>query len=61
MALITYREAMSLALREALNEDERAFIVGEDIGPYGGTYAVTRGFFEEFGPDRIMDLSLIHI
>lgn len=58
MALITYREAMSRALREALNEDERVFMVGEDIGPYGGTYAVTRGFFEEFGPERIMDSPL---
>lgn len=58
MPTITYREAMSRALREALEEDERVFLMGEDIGPYGGAYAVTRGFWEEFGPKRIKDSPL---
>ena len=48
------REAVTKALREAL-EDDRVFIMGEDIGAYGGAYAVTRGFLDEFGPERIMD------
>lgn len=56
--IISYRDAVSNALREALNEDERVFLIGEDIGPYQGSYAVTRGFFEEFGPRRIMDSPL---
>ena len=45
---------MATALREAL-ADERVFMMGEDIGAYGGAYAVTRGFLDEFGPERVMD------
>ncbi|MBI4200119.1 MAG: alpha-ketoacid dehydrogenase subunit beta [Chloroflexi bacterium] len=55
MPTITYREAVSRALREALREDERMYILGEDVGAYGGAYAVTRGFLQEFGPRRIME------
>src|SRR3989304_2776191 len=55
MPEITYREAMARALREALKEDDRTFIIGEDIGAYGGPYAVTKGFLQEFGPKRILD------
>ena len=58
MPEISYREAVSSALREALNDDLRVFLVGEDIGPYGGAYAVTKGFTDEFGPDRIKDSPL---
>jgi len=58
MPEITYREAISRALREAIREDDRVFIVGEDIGPYGGAYAVTKGFLEEFGPQRVKDSPL---
>lgn len=54
MAEMTLRDAMSKALREAL-ADDRVFIMGEDIGAYGGAYAVTRGFLDEFGHDRVMD------
>ena len=54
MAQITYREAMSRALREAM-QDERVFIMGEDIGSYGGAYAVTKGFLAEYGPERIRE------
>ena len=54
MAVITYREAVGRALREAL-QDERVFMMGEDIGRYGGAYAVTRGLLDEFGPERIRE------
>ncbi|HVN63382.1 MAG TPA: alpha-ketoacid dehydrogenase subunit beta [Candidatus Binataceae bacterium] len=55
---ITYREAMRQALRDALLRDTRVFIMGEDIGRYGGCYAVTKGLLEEFGPERIRDTPL---
>jgi pyruvate dehydrogenase E1 component beta subunit len=46
------------ALREALREDPRVFLMGEDVGRYGGTYAVSKGLLEEFGEDRIRDTPL---
>lgn len=55
MAEITIREALKQALREEMMRDERVFIMGEDIGAYGGSYAVTRGLLDEFGPERIRD------
>ena len=55
MAEIIIREAIRRGLHEALESDDRVFLMGEDIGAYQGSYAVTRGFFEEFGPDRIRD------
>ncbi|MCJ7799431.1 MAG: alpha-ketoacid dehydrogenase subunit beta [Polaromonas sp.] len=55
---ISYREALRQALREALLSDPRVFLMGEDVGRYGGSYAVSRGFFEEFGPERIRDTPL---
>ena len=55
---MTYREAMREALREALRRDPRVFMMGEDIGRYGGCYAVTKGLLEEFGPERIRDTPL---
>jgi pyruvate dehydrogenase E1 component beta subunit len=58
MPVITYREAISQALREALDEDPHTFLVGEDIGPYGGSFAVTKGFWEEYGERRIKDSPL---
>jgi pyruvate/2-oxoglutarate/acetoin dehydrogenase E1 component len=54
----TYREALRAALREALLGDPRVFLMGEDVGRYGGTYAVTKGLLEEFGPERIRDTPL---
>jgi pyruvate dehydrogenase E1 component alpha subunit len=54
----TYREAVREALREALRGDERVFLMGEDVGRYGGCYAVSKGLLEEFGPDRIRDTPL---
>ncbi|MFN0090948.1 MAG: alpha-ketoacid dehydrogenase subunit beta [Acidimicrobiales bacterium] len=55
---ITYREAMREALREALAGDERVFLMGEDVGAYGGCFAVSMGLFEEFGPERVRDTPL---
>lgn len=55
---LSYREAMRQALRDALLRDPRVFLMGEDIGMYGGSYAVTKGFLAEFGPDRIRDAPL---
>jgi pyruvate dehydrogenase E1 component beta subunit len=52
---ITYREALSSALREEMLRDERVFIMGEEVGVWGGTYAVTRGFLDEFGAERVRD------
>ena len=53
MAIITYREAVREALREEMRRDERVFMLGEDIGVYGGALGVTTGMLEEFGPERI--------
>lgn len=55
MSEITYVQAVSDALREELHRDEKVFLLGEDMGVYGGCFGVTRGFLEEFGPERIMD------
>lgn len=54
----TYREAMRAALREAMQRDERVFLMGEDVGRYGGSFAVSLGLLEEFGPERIRDTPL---
>ena len=58
MSAITYREALRQALDEALAKDERVFLMGEDVGKYGGTYAVSKGLLEEFGPERVRDTPL---
>jgi pyruvate dehydrogenase E1 component beta subunit len=55
---LTYREACKQALRDALRADPRCFVMGEDVGKYGGCYAVTKGLLEEFGPQRIVDTPL---
>ncbi|MDD3651462.1 alpha-ketoacid dehydrogenase subunit beta [Immundisolibacter sp.] len=57
-ATCTYREAMRDALRAALNADPRVFLMGEDVGRYGGCYAVSKGLLEEFGEARIRDTPL---
>ena len=54
----TYREAVRGALRDALSRDPRVFLMGEDVGRYGGTYAVSKGLLEEFGEERIRDTPL---
>ena len=58
MAETTYREAIRAALREAMHADERVFLMGEDVGRYGGAFAVSLGLLDEFGPERIRDTPL---
>ena len=55
---LNYREAMREAMHEALATDPRVFLMGEDVGMYGGTYAFSKGFLGEFGPERIRDTPL---
>ena len=54
----TYREAMRMAIRDAMQRDDRIFLMGEDVGSYGGCYAVSLGLIDEFGPERIRDTPL---
>ncbi len=55
MAIITMRQAISQALWEEMDRDERVIILGEEVGLWGGTYAVTKGFYDHFGPERVRD------
>jgi pyruvate/2-oxoglutarate/acetoin dehydrogenase E1 component len=55
MAVMTYREALNLALREEMHRDPRVFILGEEVGLYEGAYKVTQGLLKEFGPLRVVD------
>ncbi len=55
MAEITYREALRLALHDAMVEDESVFVLGEEVGRYGGAYGVTKGLIDQFGPERLLD------
>lgn len=55
MAELAIRDALREAIRERMLVDERVLVMGEDVGAYGGSYGVTRGLLEEFGPDRIRD------
>ncbi|MEL6890938.1 MAG: pyruvate dehydrogenase complex E1 component subunit beta [Actinomycetota bacterium] len=54
----TYRDAMHDAIRAALHDDDRVIVLGEDVADYGGTYAVTKGLYEEFGRDRVRNTPL---
>ncbi len=58
MAVKTLIEAIRDGLREEMERDERVFILGEDVGPRGGVFGVTDGFFKQFGPDRVIDTPL---
>jgi pyruvate/2-oxoglutarate/acetoin dehydrogenase E1 component len=55
---LTYRDAVRAAIREAIIRDPRVFLMGEDVGRYGGAYAVSKGLLAEFGPERIRDTPL---
>ncbi len=55
---ITYREAVKQGIREALQDDSRVFLMGEDVGKYGGCFAVSKGLLAEFGEERIRDTPL---
>ena len=58
MATKTYLQAISDGLREEMRRDPRVFLIGEDIGVYGGAFKVTQGFQQEFGEDRVIDAPL---
>jgi len=58
MPEITYLEAIRQALWEEMDQDERVFLLGEDIGTYGGAFKITKGFLEKFGEDRVIDTPL---
>ena len=58
MPTMTYLQAISDAMREEMRADERVFVMGEDIGVFGGAFKVTDGFIDEFGPERVMDTPL---
>src|SRR3989304_1684700 len=58
MSRMTYREAIRQSIREAIQRDNRVFLMGEDVGAYGGCFAVSKGLLEEFGPERIRDTPL---
>jgi pyruvate dehydrogenase E1 component beta subunit len=55
---VSYRDALREAIREAMNRDPRVFLMGEDVGRYGGCYAVSKGLLDEFGEDRVRDTPL---
>ena len=55
MAVMTYREALNLALREEMRRDPRVFVMGEEVGLYEGAYKVTQGLLKDFGPERVVD------
>ena len=57
-AELTYREAVRGAIRKAMQDDPRVFLMGEDVGHYGGCYAVSKGLLDEFGPERVRDTPL---
>jgi pyruvate dehydrogenase E1 component beta subunit len=58
MTKVTYRDAIRAGMREALKSDPRVFLMGEDVGRYGGAYACSKGLLEEFGPERVRDTPL---
>ena len=58
MPTMTYLQAISDAMREEMRADDRVFVMGEDIGVFGGAFKVTDGFIDEFGPNRVMDTPL---
>src|SRR6516165_2075389 len=58
MIELTYRDAIREAIRDVLRRDKNVFLMGEDVGRYGGCYAVTKGLLAEFGPERIRDTPL---
>ncbi|MEO1223809.1 MAG: alpha-ketoacid dehydrogenase subunit beta [Pseudomonadota bacterium] len=55
MPMLAYRDALKQALADAMREDEDIFVIGEEVGRYGGAYGVTKGLLEEFGPERLLD------
>jgi pyruvate dehydrogenase E1 component subunit beta len=61
MAVLTYREALTQALREELQRDDRVFLMGEEVAQYNGAYKVSKGLLDEFGPMRIVDTPITEL
>jgi len=59
MRELTLAEALREALREEMERDERVFIMGEDVGVYGGAQKVTLGLYQKFGPERVIDTPIL--
>ena len=55
MPIMTYLEAIADSLKHEMRIDDNVFMIGEDIGTYGGAFKLTKGFLDEFGPSRIID------
>ena len=53
--LLSYRDALNQAMREEMRRDEKVFLIGEEVGYYQGAFKVSKGFVEEFGPQRVVD------
>src|SRR5690625_5515743 len=58
MAIMTYIQAITSALKEEMHRDEKVFMLGQDVGKKGGVFRVTDGLFEELGEDRVLDAPL---
>ncbi len=61
MAVITYRDALNMALREEMQRDDRVFLMGEEVAQYNGAYKVSKGLLDEFGPMRIVDTPITEL
>ena len=61
MPVITYRDALNMALREELQRDDRVFLMGEEVGVYQGAYKVSKGLLQEFGEQRIVDTPITEL
>src|SRR6266481_5885058 len=61
MAVVTYRDALTQALREELQRDDRVFLMGEEVAQYNGAYKVSKGLLDEFGPMRIVDTPITEL
>ena len=61
MAVFTYRDALTQALREELQRDESVFLMGEEVAQYNGAYKVSKGLLDEFGPKRIVDTPITEL
>src|SRR5947207_7760511 len=61
MAVLTYRDALTQALREELQRDDTVFLMGEEVAQYNGAYKVSKGLLDEFGPMRIVDTPITEL
>ncbi|MEN9509179.1 MAG: pyruvate dehydrogenase component beta subunit [Gemmatimonadota bacterium] len=61
MAIITYRDALNMALREEMHRDDRVFLMGEEVGVYQGAYKVSKGLLQEFGEMRVVDTPITEL